>query len=38
MVLMEVMRWARKALAVSLDSSADHRPVHRTLSSGIQCL
>ena len=37
MELMEEMRCARKALAVSLDSSADHRLAHRIRSSGIQC-
>ena len=34
---MEEMRCARKAFAVSLDSSADHRFAHRMRSSGIQC-
>lgn len=37
MELMEEILCARKALAVSLDSSADHRLAHRMRSSGIQC-
>ena len=37
MELMEEMRCARKALAVSLDSSADHRLAFRMRSVGIQC-
>ena len=37
MELMEEMRCARKAFAVSLDSSADHRLAHRMRSTGIQC-
>ena len=37
MELMEEMRCASMALAVSLDSSALHRLAHRMRSSGIQC-
>lgn len=37
MELMDEILCARKALAVSLDSSADHRLAHRIRSSGIQC-
>ena len=37
MVLTEEMRCASIALAVSLDSSALHRLVHRMRSSGTQC-
>ena len=37
MELMEEMRCARKALAVSFDSSALHRLAVRILSSGTQC-
>ena len=35
--LIEEIRCARNALAVSLDSSADHRLAHKMRSSGIQC-
>ncbi len=35
--LTEEMRCANMALAVSLDSSADHRLVHRMRSFGTQC-
>ena len=37
MELMEEMRCARNALAVSLDSSALHRLAHKMRSTGIQC-
>ena len=37
MELTEDMRCASMALAVSLDSSADHRLVHRMRSLGTQC-
>ena len=36
MLLMELTRWARKALAVSLESSLDHRFVVRMRSRGTQ--
>ena len=34
--LIELMRWARKALAVSLESSLLHRLVRRMRSAGTQ--
>ena len=36
MELMEDTRWARKALAVNLDSSEDHKLVVKIFSSGTQ--
>jgi hypothetical protein len=37
MELIDEIRWARKALAVNLDSSLLHRFVSRMRSLGIQC-